>query len=397
MISNPPPSLSNQILRLTTSVRDPRRFRVRIGTSSSSSPPPSPAYSTVLSCSSSMKFEGVSEEMKKMVSSANLDQAPERRRIREAFKDVQLEIDHYLFKAQYAELKITESYEINSRGLKIFTKSWLPVNCTIKALVCFCHGYGDTCTFFFEGIAKKLASSGFGVYAMDYPGFGLSDGLHGYITSFDTVVDDVIEHYSNIKEKPEYQGVPSFLFGQSMGGAVALKIHFKKPHNWDGAILVAPMCKMSEDIVPPWPLLQILIAIAWILPEQKLVPQKDLADLAFRESRKREQCSFNVIAYKDKPRLNTALELFQTTKEIEEQLKDVSLPLLILHGEKDTVTDPSSSKTLFDKASSSDKKFMLYKDSYHSLLEGEPDHVISQVFNDITNWLIDHSSKKSLQ
>lgn len=34
---------------------------------------------------------------------------------------------------------------------------------------------------------------------MDYPGFGLSDGLHGYITSFDTVVDDVIEHYSNIK------------------------------------------------------------------------------------------------------------------------------------------------------------------------------------------------------
>lgn len=82
---------------INSPVSDPRRFRVRIGTSSSS-PPPSPAYSTVLSCSSSMKFEGVSEEMKKMVSSANLDQAPERRRIREAFKDVQLEIDHYLFK-----------------------------------------------------------------------------------------------------------------------------------------------------------------------------------------------------------------------------------------------------------------------------------------------------------
>lgn len=49
---------------------------------------------------------------------------------------------------------------------------------------------------------------------------------------------------------------------------------------------------MSEDIVPPWPLLQILIAIAWILPEQKLVPQKDLADLAFRESRKREQVKY---------------------------------------------------------------------------------------------------------
>ncbi|KAJ1405711.1 Alpha/Beta hydrolase fold [Sesbania bispinosa] len=31
----------------------------------------------------------------------------------------------------------------------------------------------DTCTFYFEGIARKLASSGYGVFAMDYPGFGL--------------------------------------------------------------------------------------------------------------------------------------------------------------------------------------------------------------------------------
>lgn len=36
---------------------------------------------------------------------------------------------------------------------------------------------------------------------MDYPGFGLSEGLHGYIPSFDLLVQDVIEHYSNIKGK----------------------------------------------------------------------------------------------------------------------------------------------------------------------------------------------------
>lgn len=49
------------------------------------------------------------------------------------------------------------------------------------------------------GIAKKLASSGYGVFAMDYPGFGLSEGLHGYIPSFDNLVDDVVEHYTKIK------------------------------------------------------------------------------------------------------------------------------------------------------------------------------------------------------
>lgn len=35
------------------------------------------------------------------------------------------------------------------------------------------------------------------------------------------------------------------------------------------------------------------------------------------------QASYNVIAYKDKPRLQTALELLRTTQEIEQQLEKV--------------------------------------------------------------------------
>lgn len=31
------------------------------------------------------------------------------------------------------------------------------------------------------------------VVGMDYEGFGLSQGIHGYIPRFDTLVDDVIE------------------------------------------------------------------------------------------------------------------------------------------------------------------------------------------------------------
>lgn len=69
----------------------------------------------------------------------------------------------------------------------------------------------------------------------------------------------------------------------------------------------------------------------------------------------------------------------------------VSLPLLILHGEADTVTDPSVSKALHEKACCSDKKLKLYKDAYHALLEGEPDEMIIQVFNDIISWLDERS------
>ncbi|KAJ7971222.1 caffeoylshikimate esterase [Quillaja saponaria] len=339
-----------------------------------------------------VRLQGVSDELQKVLD-ANMDEAPARRRAREAFQDIQLGIDHILFKTPCDGLKMKESYEVNSRGLEIFSKSWLPEVSRPKALVCYCHGYGDTCTFFFEGIARKLASTGYGVFAMDYPGFGLSEGLHCYIPSFDKLVDDVIEHYTKVKEDPEFHSLPTFLFGQSLGGAVALKMHLKQPNVWDGAILVAPMCKIADDMIPPKLLTQILIGVANVLPKQKLVPNKDLAAAAFRDLKNRELTAYNVIAYKDKPRLRTAVEMLRTTQEIERRLNEISLPLLILHGEADIVTDPSVSKALYEKARSSDKKLKLYKDAYHSLLEGEPDENIIQVFSDIISWLDEHSLK----
>lgn len=48
-------------------------------------------------------------------------------------------------------------------------------------------------------------------------------------------------------ENPEFRSLPSFLFGASMGGAVALKMHCKQPNAWTGAVLVAPMCKVISE------------------------------------------------------------------------------------------------------------------------------------------------------
>lgn len=63
-------------------------------------------------------------------------------------------------------------------------------------LKAFSFLYGD---FGISGIAKHIAASGYAIYALDHPGFGLSDGLHGYIPSFDELADNVIENYTKIK------------------------------------------------------------------------------------------------------------------------------------------------------------------------------------------------------
>jgi alpha-beta hydrolase superfamily lysophospholipase len=46
----------------------------------------------------------------------------------------------------------------------------------------------------------------------------------------------------------EYRRKSRFLYGESMGGAVALLLHRKDPTFWDGAVLAAPMCKVHISL-----------------------------------------------------------------------------------------------------------------------------------------------------
>lgn len=68
--------------------------------------------------------------------------------------------------------------------------------------------------------------------------------------------------------------------------------------------------------------------------------------------------------------------------------------MIILHGEADVVTEPSVSKDLHEKASSSDKKMHLYEGAYHSILEGESDEMIFKVLDDIISWLEEQCHKR---
>ena len=69
----------------------------------------------------------------------------------------------------------------------------------------------------------------------------------------------------------------------------------------------------------------------------------------------------------------------------------VTLPLLILHGREDIVTDPKSSEELHRRAKSADKTLRMY-DAWHALMTGESEELIESVYADILSWLDQRSS-----
>lgn len=284
------------------------------------------------------------------------------------------------------EVEYQEAYIRNSRGVQLFTCRWLPF-CSPKALVFLCHGYGMECSSFMKGCGTRLACDGYAVIGMDYEGHGRSRGARCYIKKFDNVVNDCYDFFKSVSVQEEYKGKGRFLYGESMGGAVALLLHKKDPAFWNGAVLVAPMCKISEKVKPHPVVVNLLTRVEDMIPKWKIVPTKDVIDSAFKDPIKREEIRSNKLIYQDKPRLKTALEMLRASMSLEESLSEITVPFFVLHGEADTVTDPEISRALYERASTEDKTIKLYPGMWHGLTSGEPDDNVEIVFSDIIAWL----------
>ncbi|CAM8898862.1 unnamed protein product [Rhodiola kirilowii] len=262
--------------------------------------------------------------------------------------------------AYYASQQIqsSSSFYTSPRGLSLFTRSWQPLHTVtpIRGLVFMIHGYGNDISWTFQSTPIFLAQHGFACFALDLEGHGRSDGLKAFVPNVDLVVQDCVSFFTSIKQNPNFHNLPTFLFGESMGGAICLLIHLQNPNSFNGAILIAPMCKISDKVKPKFPIPQILTVLAKLLPTLPIVPTADLLDKSVK-------------------------------------LPDVTLPFLVAHGSADVVTDPEVSVELYEKAASEDKTIRIYDGMMHSLLFGETDENVETVRRNVLQWLNDRSAQ----
>ncbi|KAJ6868330.1 hydrolase family protein [Populus alba x Populus x berolinensis] len=83
-------------------------------------------------------------------------------------------------------------------------------------------------------------------------------------------------------------------------------------------------------------------------------------------------------------RVKTGYEILRITAYLQQNLKRLRVPFLVLHGAADTVTDPDASRKLYEEASSTDKTIKLLEGFLHDLLF-EPER--DEIMKDIIDWL----------
>jgi alpha-beta hydrolase superfamily lysophospholipase len=249
------------------------------------------------------------------------------------------------------------------------------------------HGFTGESSWMVQLTAVHLAASGFAVAALDHQGHGFSEGLQGHIPDIGPVLDDCDTAFASFRaDHPP--PLPCFLYGESLGGAIALLLHLRRKDLWrDGAVLNGAMCGVSPRFKPPWPLEHLLAAAAAVVPTWRVAYTRgNIPERSFKVEWKRALALASPRRTTAPPRAATALELLRVCRELQGRFEEVELPLLAVHGGDDTVCDPACVEELIRRAGSKDKTLRVYPGMWHQIV-GEPEENVEKVFDEIIAWL----------
>lgn len=181
--------------------------------------------------------------------------------------------------------------------------------------------------------------------------------------------------------------LPCFLYGESLGGAIAMLIALEQKNAWNGLVLNGAMCGVSSKFKPIWPLEEFLPLAAFVVPRWRAIFTKSLVEKSYKERWKRELVRNNPAAdVAEHPTFASALVFMRMVGDIERRCGELEVPLLMVHGSDDSVCDSGSAELVYELARSEDKSLRMLDGMWHQLI-GEPEETVDLGFGIILSWL----------
>jgi alpha-beta hydrolase superfamily lysophospholipase len=276
-------------------------------------------------------------------------------------------------------------------GARLPLRHWeaeVPDSGKPRAVIVALHGMSDYSNAF-DMPGKVWAKLGITTLAYDQRGFGLSPnpGIWAGAEIMRADLDDALAAAHN-----RYPGVPVFVLGESMGGAVVLTaLASEKPVQADGVILVGPAVWSRGDMPLTYRAALFLAAhllpgmilsnnaagrVVTIIPSDNIEMLRALGRDPLFQKKTRTDTLFGLVNLMDDAR--TAPQRIQSAP-----------PILFLYGAKDQVIPAKPTESVI-KGLDGKAVVKRYEHGYHMLLrdlEGE------SVDKDVADWIIGSSAK----
>ncbi len=280
------------------------------------------------------------------------------------------------------EPTLTNNAYLTADGVKLPLYQWHSED-QERAVIIALHGFNDYGRFFNDA-AQFLANDGIVSYAYDQRGFGGSE-LPGLWAGVDAYVKDL--HIFVLLIQKKHQGLPVYLLGESMGGAVVLAASSQHgfPHV-DGLILSAPAV-WGRDVMP-WYQRWLLAITAHTVPQMHLtgsgleITPSDNVEMLRALGR-------DPLVIKE-TRVDAVYGLANLMDLALQSSAEVSIPVCLLYGDRDEIIPSNAVIKMLESMHSRERlTIALYEKGYHMLLR---DLGAETVWRDIANWIFEPAS-----
>lgn len=261
------------------------------------------------------------------------------------------------------------------RELELYWQAWKPEG-DPKAVVVLAHGASEH-SGRYEHVGERFAAAGYPVYALDHRGHGRSEGRRAYIERMELIVSDFNAFVG--MSAARHEGKKVFVLGHSMGGAVVLAYALRHQADVDGMVLSAPVAAIEAAS----PVTRALGATLSVLAPRLGIYGVDSAGVS-RDPAVVRAYDADPLVFHDKLPARTVAELTGEVARFHDEVPTLTLPLLAMHGDADTLAPLEGSRMVEERAGSSDKTLEVLEGLFHEILN-EPEQ--EQVMERMIGWL----------
>ncbi len=275
---------------------------------------------------------------------------------------------------------ITDSGFTADDGTQLPLKSWLP-QAKPKAVILALHGFNDYSNAFKDS-GEEWAKHGIATFAYDQRGFGAAPD-HGYWAGAPRMTADAEEAASALRHR--YPGVPLYVLGESMGGAVAIVaetgVEGTPALKADGLILEGPAVWGRDTMT-----VSERVALWFgdhVLPGLK-VSGHGLGIMPSDNIEMLRALSRDPLVIKE-TRIDTIKGLVDLMDDALAAASKLRAPMLFLYGDHDEVIPPESTRRFLAVLPANEpRRVAFYPKGYHMLLRDLEADVVRR---DVEAWV----------
>lgn len=276
---------------------------------------------------------------------------------------------------------LTDEQYAAADGTVLPVSTWPAADGPPKAVILGLHGFGDHREAW-EEPARTWAHDGFTTWAYDQRGFGASP-TRGRWPGTTALVDDALAMVTLLRAR--YPGVPLYLAGESMGGAVAL-VAADRGATVDGLVLLATALRSRDTLGPVASAGLWLFAhtVPWLPSGPTSIDYRPTDNPKTLEKLRSDPQMLRQV------RLDMGYGLVDLMDEARAAAAHVHVPYLMLHGLSDRLIPQAPVRAAIENMPRRpDSRLAFYKDGHHLLLR---DKNGKRVATDVAAWIADRDA-----